>query len=242
MEGISLPPPTPSPHRLRVRLTVVLPPLISFFLLKMSSNLPVENLDAAVAAAASVVLETMSRQVGQRDISARELSHALIPVYGLTWNRAVINCVAKDSINNLFGRLRNSARPRAEYGRLSAFFKKAYVAACTFPAELGGWRILAERCRLEMSIGWPAILSAATPLAGKGIGQPLSLAAVPLSSVFALCEGSPGPKAIAALRGVSRSSLAEGSSVGHLIPPRKFLTRDSITLDLKRRNNQFQQS
>ena len=95
----------------------------------MSSILPVENLDTAAAAAGKVVMEKLNRQLGQRDISARELPQALIPLYGITWNRAVINLVAKDSINQLFVRLRNSPLPRAEYGRLSSFFKKAYGAA-----------------------------------------------------------------------------------------------------------------
>ena len=42
--------------------------------------------------------------------------------------------------------------------------------------------------------------------------------------------------------GLARSSFAQGSSGDHLIPPNKSLTRDSPTLDLKRRNRQFQQS
>ena len=93
-----------------------------------------------------------------------------------------------------------------------------------------------------MSFGWPAILSEVTSMAGKGIDKPPSLAAVPLSAVFALCEGSPEPMAISALRSVGRIALTEGSSADRLIPPRKFLTRDSLTPALKRRNRQFQQS
>ena len=104
------------------------------------------------------------------------------------------------------------------------------------------WRVLAERFRLEISLGWAALLPAVTSLAGKGIEQPLHLAQVPMSAVLALCEGSLHPKAVAALRSVARSSLAEGSSADHLIPPRKFLTRDSLTQALKRRTRQFQQS
>ena len=92
----------------------------------MSSIPPVENLDAASASAAKVVLEKMNRQMGHRDISAIELSQSPIPLYGITWNRDVINLVANDSIINLYVRLRNSPLPRAEYDRLSTFYKKAY--------------------------------------------------------------------------------------------------------------------
>ena len=49
-------------------------PFSSDFLFNMSSILPVENLDAAEAAAAKVVLGKLNRQLGQRDISARGLS------------------------------------------------------------------------------------------------------------------------------------------------------------------------
>ena len=95
----------------------------------MSSILPIENLDTAASAAGKVISEKLNRQLGERDISARGLSQALIPLYGITWNRTVINLVVKDSVNNLFVRLRNSPLPRTEYDRLSAFFKKAYGAA-----------------------------------------------------------------------------------------------------------------
>merc|ERR1712112_344966 len=135
--------------------------------------------------------------------------------------------MGKDSINQLFVRLRNSPLPRAEYDRLATFFKKAYATACSLPPDMPEWRILAERFRLEMSLGWAAILSAVTSLAGKGIDKPMNLAQVPLSAVFALCEGSLRPQAIAALWSVARSSLKDGTSADHLIPPHKFLTRES---------------
>ena len=208
----------------------------------MSSILPVENLDTAAAAAGKVIMGKLNRQLGQRDISARELSRALIPLYGITWNRAVINLVVKDSINNLFVRLRNSPLPRAEYDRLSTFFKKAYATACSLPPDMVEWRVLAERFRSEMSLGWTVILSAVTSLAGKGIEKPLDLAEVPMSAVFALCEGTPHPQAIAALWSVSRSCLKGGTSADHLIPPHKFLTRESLTKALKRHTRQFQES
>ena len=76
--------------------------------LNMSSILPVENIDTAAAAAGKVVLEKLNLQLGQRDITDRGLSQAPIPLYGITWNRDVIDLVAKDSINQLFVRLRNS--------------------------------------------------------------------------------------------------------------------------------------
>ena len=96
------------------------------------------------------------------------------------------------------------------------------------------WRVLAERFRLEISLGRAAILSDVTSLAGEGIEQPMNLAQAPTSAVFALCEGPLRPQAIAALWSVARSSLTEGSSAGRLIPPRKFLNRDSLTQALKR--------
>ena len=147
----------------------------------------------------------------------------------------------KDSINNLFDRLQNSPLPRAENGRLASFFKKAYGAARTFPDELGGWRMLAERFRLDTSLGWSAILSAVTSMEGKGIDLPPSLASVPLSagSLFARAHMGRMPSRLC---GAWPAALTEGSSVDHLIRPRKFLTREPLALALKRHNHQFQQS
>ena len=52
----------------------------------MSSIPPVENLDTAAAAACKVILEKLDHQLGQRGISARELPHAHIPLYDITWD------------------------------------------------------------------------------------------------------------------------------------------------------------
>ena len=66
-------------------------------------------------------------------------------------------------------------------------------------------------------------------MAGKGIAKPTNLAQVPLSAVFALCEGSLRLRALAVLWIVARSSLKEGTSADHLIQPHKFLTCESLT-------------
>ena len=116
----------------------------------------------------------------------------------------MINLVAKDSVNQLFARMRNSPLPRAEYDR-SSFFKKAYATA--YSQDMAEWRVLAERFRLEMSFSLTALLFAVTSLAGKGIEQPANLAHVPMSAVFALREGSLRLQAM--LRcGVSPASLS----------------------------------
>ena len=70
----------------------------------------------------------------------------------------------------------------------------------------------------------------------------MNLAQAPMSAVFELCDGSLRPHAIAALWSVALSSLKEGTSADHLIPPRKFLTRESMTQALKRHTRQFQES
>ena len=100
----------------------------------MSSIPPVENLDAAEAAAARVVLGKLNLQLALRDVSARGLSQSPAPLYGVTWNRDVINLVAQDPVNNLFVRLRNSFLPRAEYDRLSTF--PMQITAPPVPSQL----------------------------------------------------------------------------------------------------------
>ena len=50
------------------------------FSYRMSSILPTENSDIAAASAGKVILEKLNRQLGQRGITAGELTQALAPL------------------------------------------------------------------------------------------------------------------------------------------------------------------
>lgn len=65
----------------------------------MNRSHPVENVDAAVTAAAELFLEALSRHVTDHAASARVLVTASLPFYGVTWGRSAIGKNARSRIS-----------------------------------------------------------------------------------------------------------------------------------------------
>ena len=95
----------------------------------MNTALPPENADISTAAAAAVILGSVSRQIGTPEMTASATSAAIRPVYGVVRNRTVIDKITTDRINKVLARLRNSALPPTEYHRLTAMLLEAYHSA-----------------------------------------------------------------------------------------------------------------
>ena len=54
------------------------------------AKIPLRNADSAASEAAGLVWGHLARQVADHTATAAKLARALAPVYGVTWNRAVI--------------------------------------------------------------------------------------------------------------------------------------------------------
>ena len=61
-----------------------------FFAIMVVTTIPLRNVDSAASEAAGLVWGHLARQVADPDATAAKLARALVPVYGVTWNRAVI--------------------------------------------------------------------------------------------------------------------------------------------------------
>ena len=68
------------------------------------------HVDMAIAAAATLVMESMTRAANHHAASARSLATAILPAFGISWNRNVINAVTREWTNLLL-KLRNSPLP-----------------------------------------------------------------------------------------------------------------------------------
>ena len=94
------------------------------------------------------------------------------PIYGIAWNRAVVNSPTTDRVNKAIARLRNSYFPENGHLRLAAMLKGAFSSAESPPSELRGWRMKYGRFRLELTLGWGAILETVAFLNTKGVFHP----------------------------------------------------------------------
>lgn len=95
-----------------------------------------ENADNATAASVEVITRRPSRKIGARDSSAASLSEAVIPVYRIARNRAIMTRCDTSRLNALRARLRNTPPPRVEYDRLATFWAGAYLPSLPFLAGM----------------------------------------------------------------------------------------------------------
>ena len=131
--------------------------------------IPGSSADIVTAEAAKLIWGNVARQVGMPNMSASEMCTSIRPVYGIVWNRTIVDNVATKRINDEPARLRNSALPPKDYQRLVAMFLESYHSANSSPSELWAWRLAAERFRLDTTFGWGPVLELCSFLHTKGI-------------------------------------------------------------------------
>ena len=122
-----LPPPPTTPPT-----TQPLTKLVSGFSITaniMHSTLPVGNRDAVTAAAVTLILDNLARQISDQMTHANRIVPSIRPVYGIVWNRAVIRMLTTCRIHDMLRMLLHPLLPRPEYGRLAALLKAAFSDA-----------------------------------------------------------------------------------------------------------------
>ena len=145
-----------------------------------------------MAAAADLVWSRLARTIGHRAHTPAEMRVAMLAVYGIRRNRAVMRALTTNRINRDFDRLRNSDDfPLREYERLTTFLKDAYAASSSFPVELLEWRTSAGKIRLDISDRREAVLATATFLYAQGAPAPFHLGSLSPSAFYPISEISP---------------------------------------------------
>ena len=68
--------------------------------------LPLKNADSATTQAETLVRNNMARQVALRNSASAQMRQSVIPVYVIAWNKAVINHLATNRIDDILTLLR----------------------------------------------------------------------------------------------------------------------------------------
>ena len=110
----------------------------------MSTKPNPHRLNHAIAAAAQLVLGKISKAAGHPQATPRSLAHAILPAFGIDWNREVIDTVKRGEINKLLTKLRNSPLPRLHYDRLADLFKTAFLDPFSLIPEWAEWTQLSD--------------------------------------------------------------------------------------------------
>lgn len=94
-------------------------------------------MDLAISAAATLVMESMTNAANRHAATARSLSAAILPAFGIIWNPNVINAATRDWVDKLLSKLRNSPPPRLHYEKLSAPFKTSFLQPLLLKSGVG---------------------------------------------------------------------------------------------------------
>ena len=106
--------------------------------------------EVATVAAASLVLDQLSKIISDKHASNNKLSVALVPVFVIRWTAATIRKISGRRLCGILALLRNSNLSAANYKRVSQFWKNAFRNGCLcFPNDWGVWRSLLERFDLD---------------------------------------------------------------------------------------------
>ena len=194
---------------------------MNWVFITISIVLPLKNADSATAQAAALVWNNLARQVNLRRPTRAQLLEAVIPVYGIAWNKAAINHLATNRINDIPTLLRRSeVFPKKECDRLASFMLGAYSAAGSPPPDMLERRTIAERFRPDASFGRDTILDVCTKLAASGIPLPFDMIRISPAESHQMAREFATPAAFRALWSASRagSIVSSASDAEYLAP------------------------
>ena len=184
----------------------------------------------------------LARQVAPRNSTSAQLAHAAIPVYGVSWEKAVIRHLATNRINDILAMMRRSpSSPKKVYGRLAAFTLGDFAASGPFPPEMLERSTMAGRSRLYISTGRGVVLEVCAQLAASGLNIPFDLSRVTPSEAHHRALESPTPSAMRAVWSASRtdSSASSTNAAEYPAPAHDLFANDSILKAIHRRSDQF---
>lgn len=200
--------------------------------------MPPENMEVAQTAAATLVVDHLSKVLGSPSFPPSAIAGALTPFYGVTWNRKVLTSITTNRMNYELGRLRRSSCPAGEYDRLTAFLLQAYLAHGLFPPGAEEWQMLAGRFRLNSSREWGEIASCVPFLGERGVSTPVQLSNLPAEALENLRQGSPAPLIIRSLWSIARTTFCRAASSSFPLPEHKSFSGSHLIRAIARHSAQ----
>ena len=107
------------------------------------------------------------------------------------------------------------------------------------PSELPEWQVLAERFRLESSVGWGAMLAIFQYLSAVGRSFPPDLASIHPAELYDVAKNSPCPAAMRTFWAIARSNGSVSSSAEYIAPSHDLFAMDSMAIALRKRSAQY---
>ena len=192
------------------------------------------HMDYAAAAAAALVMDSMTRDANCPTASDRSLPAAIAPAVGVGWNRNVIAVITADSINKLMMMLRNSPLPRHRYDKLKDMFKTAFADVNSLLPEWAEWKQSDEVFMLDRRFSWGSIAKTISFLSARQSTDPGSLKALDSGAVESLAVLAPGAPPLRPLWRVALTVSAAVSPNDHLLLPENGMTSQVPKRAIKR--------
>ena len=178
-----------------------------------------DHMDLAIAAASALVMESTTKAANRPAASSRSLATAILPAFGISWNRNVTNAVARGWINNLLVKLRNSPLPRIRYDKLAALFKTAFCKPYSLNPEWDEWKQLADAYMLDRRFPQETIAQTITFLSARSIPDPGALAVLDASAIETMATAAPEAGPLRTKWRLSRAATAALAPNEHLALP-----------------------
>ena len=172
-------------------------------------------------------------------MSASAMVAAIRPVYGVAWNRTVVDAIATDRTNRALARIRNSPPPLKGYNCLPAMFLEAYRSDNSFPSELWAWRQTSERFRLDSTFGCGPILKRCPFLHTTGVWLPADMGRLRPDERIALFEGRPSPQLMRTFWSITRSLDSYPDPARYLAPDHTDFARNSMVREVNAHSEKF---
>ena len=201
---------------------------------KKMPNLAPFRMNQATPASASLVMGSINKAANDPEASARSLAHALVPAFGIAWNREIIQSPHRDSANKLLLEMRNSPLPRLHYDKLADLFKAANANPYSLIPEWAEWKHLADSFLLYRRFSQDDIANSATFLTGRGVPDPGALAIMDAGAVEVIAGEAPRAGPIRTLRRLARNSMTAVSPIEHLPLPDSGRAADVFKTAAKR--------
>ena len=200
----------------------------------MANKIRPYHMDLAIAAAATVAMHSMTKAANRHTATARIQSTSILPAFGISWGRNVINAVTSDWANKLLPKLRYSPLPRLHYDNLAAMFKTAYPNPYSVIPEWGEWKQLADAYMLDRRFLLKSIAQTIALLSYRGIPDPGALSVLDARAAETMATAAPDAGPMRTIWRLSRTAAAAVASNEHLAVPESGLPADSFKRAAKR--------
>ena len=192
-------------------------------------------MNLAISSVASLVMDSMNRAANCQMATARSLSAAILPAFGVRWNRDVTRAIASNRINELMLRLRNSPLRRLRYDKLPDMFNTAFCNPYSLIPEWAEWKHLAYSYMLDRRFPQEAIAQTITFLSDRCVSDPGALAILDAVAIETMAADAPNAGPLRTLWRIPRTAAAALSPNEHMALPEAGLSAGAFEKAVKRR-------